>query len=413
MDVPLLDLKLQYAPLREEIQARIAAVCETQGFCLGPKVAELERELAAYCGANHAFGVSSGTDAQLVLLMALGIGPGDAVITTPYTFFATAGCIARLGATPIFVDIDLATYNISPEKIRDFLEEECSRLDDGSVLTREGLHVKAIIPVHLFGCCAEMNEIMHIGKEYGLHIMEDSAQSIGAEYPLETTDDARRVDVEHGGEVPLTGRCGSMAESSYFSFYPTKNLGAFGDAGMATCRDATLAATVDAMRNHGMAPRYFHSMIGGNFRMDAIQAVVLQAKLPHLDGWSDQRRENAALYRELFTAAGLTERITLPVEPYANRGLRHHHIYNQYVIRSSERDALKAHLQAAKIGCEIYYPLSLHEQECFRYLGYEKGDFPDSERAAAESLALPIFPELKPEQIEYVVQTIGDFFNRA
>lgn len=395
MEVPLLDLKLQYAPLRSEIQRRIAEVCETQGFCLGPKVVELESALADYCGANYAFGVSSGTDAQLAILMALGIGLGDAVITSPYTFFATAGCIARLGATPVFADIDPATYNLDPVKVREYLEEKCHRSSDGGVINDRGQTLRMIIPVHLFGCCAEMNAFRAIGAEYGLHIMEDSAQSIGAEYPLSDG---------------TAGRSGSMSESSYFSFYPTKNLGAFGDAGMATCRDADLAARIDALRNHGMAPRYYHSLVGGNFRMDAIQATVLQTKLPHLDDWSGARGENATRYRELFTATGLLQHLTLPIEPHAGHDLKHHHIYNQYVIRTPRRDELKAHLQANKIGCEIYYPLSLHQQECFAYLGYKKGDFPHSECATNETLALPVFPELRHDQQDYVVKKISEFF---
>lgn len=396
MEVPLLDLKLQYAPLRSEIQKRIAEVCDSQGFCLGPKVVELEGDLADYCGANFAFGTSSGTDAQLVILMALGIGPGDAIITTPYTFFATAGCISRLGATPIFADIDPATYNLNPVKVREYLEEKCHHNADGNLVNDAGQILRAIIPVHLFGCCAEMNAFRSIGAEYGLHVMEDSAQSIGAEYQLSDGS---------------AGRSGSMSESSYFSFYPTKNLGAFGDAGMATCRDADLAQRIDAMRNHGMSPRYYHSMIGGNFRMDAIQATVLLAKLPYLDDWSGSRTENAARYRELFSGADLLEHLTLPVEPHAGRDLKHHHIYNQYVVRTKKRDELKAHLQANRIGCEIYYPLPLHQQECFAYLGYTKGDFPESESASADSLALPIFPELRADQQEYVVEKIREFFS--
>ncbi len=396
MEVPLLDLKLQYAPLRTNIQRRIAEVCETQGFCLGPKVVELEQELADYCDAKFAFGVSSGTDAELLILMGLGIGPGDAVITSPYTFFATAGCIARLGATPVFADIDLATYNLDPVKVREYLEEKCHHAADGTVVNEAGLTIKMVIPVHLFGCCAEMNAFRAIGEEYGLHIMEDSAQSIGAEYPLSDG---------------TAGRSGSMSESSYFSFYPTKNLGAFGDAGMITCRDEGLAVRIEALRNHGMAPRYYHSLIGGNFRMDAIQATVLSAKLPFLDDWSAARNENAGRYRRLFTDAGLIEHLTLPVEPHAGHDhLKHHHIYNQYVVRTQKRDALKAHLQANKIGCEIYYPLSLHQQECFGYLGYRAGDFANSERAAAETLALPIFPELRHDQQDYVVENIANFF---
>ncbi len=395
MQVPLLDLKLQYAPLRNLIQARIAEVCDSQIFCLGPKVVELETALAEYCGSPFVFGTSSGTDAQLVILMAAGVGPGDAVITTPYTFFATAGCIARVGAIPIFADIDPATYNLDPVKVREYLETRCHHDADGALVNEAGLTLKMIIPVHLFGCCAEMNAFRAIGEEYKLHVMEDAAQSIGAEYKFAD------------GTV---GRSGSMTESSYFSFYPTKNLGAFGDAGMVTCRDAGLAARIDALRNHGMAPRYYHSLIGGNFRMDAIQAVVLQAKLPYLDEWSVARHDNAARYRSLFTEAGLLEHITLPVEPHAGHDLKHHHIYNQYVIRTSRRDELKAHLQAQRIGCEIYYPLSLHEQECFLWLGNKKGDFPESERAADETLALPIFPELTVAQQEVVVAAVRSFF---
>lgn len=376
MQVPLLDLKLQYQPLREQIRAAFDELANSQSLILGPKVEQLEKSVAAYCGASHAIGVSSGTDAELVVLMALGIGPGDAVITTPYTFFATAGCIARVGATPVFVDIDPATYNISVPLLKAALEKND--------------HVKAIIPVHLFGCCADMDGILSLGREYGVPVLEDAAQALGAQHPQ--------------------GGAGAIGEFGWFSFYPTKNLGAFGDAGMVTCRDSEMAAKIKSFRNHGMEPRYFHKWIGGNFRIDAIQAAVLNIKLPHLDAWSAARREHAAFYRKEFARLGLSETITLPVEPYSTSGLANHHIYNQFVIRAPRRDALREYLQKQGVGAEIYYPLALHQQECFAHLGYREGDFPESERAARESLALPIFPELTREQQTYVVETIRAFY---
>ncbi|MEA3212823.1 MAG: hypothetical protein QOE70_5880 [Chthoniobacter sp.] len=376
MQVPLLDLKLQYAPLRTQILAELEAVADSQGLILGPKVEAFEKAVAQYCGAGHAIGVSSGTDAELVLLMALGIGPGDAVITSTFTFFASASCVSRLGARPVFVDIDPATFNLSVPG----LEEALAR-------TR---NVKAIIPVHLFGCCADMHRILKLGAKHGVPVLEDAAQALGAEHPH--------------------GYAGALGQGGWFSFYPTKNLGAFGDAGMVVCEDGELAAKLRALRNHGMEPRYFHKWIGGNFRLDALQAAVLNVKLPHLDAWSAGRRARAAFYREEFARRELTGTVTLPAEPYAESGLPNHHIYNQFVIRAPRRDELRAHLAKSGVGTEIYYPLPLHLQECFRGLGYHEGDFPEAERAAKEALALPIFPELTELQQRYVVEQIGAFF---
>jgi dTDP-4-amino-4,6-dideoxygalactose transaminase len=379
MHVPLLDLKLQYAPLKALILAEIEAVADSQTLILGPKTEAFEMAVAAYCGAEHAIGVSSGTDAELALLMALGIGPGDAVVTTPYTFFATASCVTRLGARPVFADIDPVTFNISPGA----LEETLARTPNA----------KAIVPVHLYGQCADMEAILALGKKYGVPVLEDAAQALGARHPL--------------------GGAGAMGEAGWFSFYPTKNLGAFGDAGMVVCRDAALASRLRTLRNHGMEPRYYHALIGGNFRIDAIQSAVLSVKLPCLDGWSAGRRACAARYRAEFERLGLGETLTLPVEIFAPSGAKNHHIYNQYIIRAPRRDALRAHLSQAGIGTEIYYPLPLHLQECFRDLGYREGDFPESERAARESLALPIFPELTGEQQTYVAAQIAAFYRGA
>ncbi|MEI6714612.1 MAG: DegT/DnrJ/EryC1/StrS family aminotransferase [Verrucomicrobiota bacterium] len=376
MQVPLLDLKLQYAPLKAQILKEIEAVADSQHLVLGPQVDRLERAIEAYTGAPHAIGVSSGTDAQLVLLMALGIGPGDAVITTPYTFFATAGCVARLGARVVFADIDPVTYNISVES----LDATLAKTDN----------VKAIIPVHLYGCCADMEGIQSLASRYGVPVLEDAAQALGARHPL--------------------GAAGAIADAGWYSFYPTKNLGAFGDAGMVTCKDAALAAKIRSLRNHGMEPRYYHHSVGGNFRLDAIQAAVLNIKLPHLNSWGAGRRAKAEFYRTEFRKRGLNTALTLPVEPWANTGLEHHHIYNQFIVRAPKRDELRAHLQKAGIGSEIYYPLSLHQQECFANLGYQAGDFPESERAAKETLALPIFPELTDAQQMYVVEQIAAFY---
>lgn len=366
MPVPLLDLRRQYAPLKAQFLAAIEDVCDAQALVLGPKTEAFEISVAEYVGVPHAIGVSSGTDAELLILMALGVGPGDVVVTTPYTFFATAGCVARLGARVVFVDIDPATYNIDPQKLAEVLAK-----------TRG---VKAIIPVHLYGQCADMEPILALGREHGVPVIEDAAQALGARHAL--------------------GAAGAMGDAGFYSFYPTKNLGAFGDAGMVVCRDEALARKCRALRNHGMEPRYYHSMIGGNFRIDALQSAVLHVKLPHLDTWSAQRRAHAAAYREAFAGE---PRITLPREQWAESGVPNHHIYNQFIVRVPERDRVRAALTKAGVGSEIYYPLPLHLQECFASLGYRAGDFPEAEKAARETLALPIFPELTADEHREVV----------
>lgn len=377
MRVPLLDLKLQYAPLKTEILNAIEQVADSQHLVLGPQVEHLENAIASYTGAGHAIGVSSGTDAQLVLLMALGVGPGDAVITTPYTFFATAGCVERLGARIVFADIDPITYNLCPNALAEVLSKTPN--------------VKAIIPVHLYGCCADMEAICAIAARHSIPVLEDAAQALGAAHSM--------------------GAAGAIAEAGWYSFYPTKNLGAFGDAGMVTCKDSSLAAKIRSLRNHGMEPRYYHHAVGGNFRLDAIQAAVLNVKLPHLDHWGAGRRERAAFYRRTFAKSGLDQILTLPSEPWSQHGVQNHHIYNQFVIRVPNRDALRTFLSQAGIGSEIYYPLPLHLQECFKHLGHGPGAFPHSERAAQETLALPIFPELTEAQQSYVVDKIREFYN--
>jgi dTDP-4-amino-4,6-dideoxygalactose transaminase len=395
MRVPLLDLSEQYRVLAEPIRRELDEILRTQSFILGPKVEEFERALAEYCGAKHAIGVSSGTDALLAILMALGIGPGDAVVTTAYTFFATAGCIARVGATPIFVDIDPVTFNLSPSALAAFFQGRFHRNAQNQMVDFAGRIVKAIVPVHLFGLCCEMDAMNELAERYQCMVIEDAAQAIGAEYP------AREGRVRQAGTMSAVG-C--------FSFYPSKNLGAAGDAGMIVCDHDELAGRLRSFRQHGMEPRYFHHVIGGNFRIDAIQAAVLKVKLPYLNGWSAARRAVADAYREEFTQRNLTNRVTLPAEPYRDHGLTNHHIYHQYVIRTPQRDALQKHLAQRGIGSAIYYPLGLHEQKCFAHLGYRTGDLPETERAARETLALPIYPELAREMQVEVVAAIAEFF---
>ena len=394
MRVPLLDLSQQYAALAEPIRAQVEEVLSTQNFILGPKVEAFEAAVADYCGSPHAIGVSSGTDALLAVFMAMGLGPGDAVVTSDYSFFATGGCVARVGATPVFIDIDPVTYNISATALEQYLTESCRRDDDGSVRTPKGDKVRAIVPVHLYGLCCEMEPVLEIAARFGVEVIEDAAQALGSEYQLR-------------GKI---SKAGTMGNSGTFSFYPSKNLGAAGDAGMIVCQDEAFAKHVRHCRQHGMEPRYYHHFIGGNFRLDEIQAAILGVKLPHLDEWSAARRGVADNYREEFNRLGLTDRITLPAEPYRDRGLTNHHIYHQYVIRTPKRDALREHLTRKEIGTAIYYPLALHEQECFRYLGYRTGDFPEAERAARETLALPIYPELSREAQRYVAEAIAEFF---
>jgi dTDP-4-amino-4,6-dideoxygalactose transaminase len=394
MRVPLLDLGEQYAALAEPIGSAIDEVLATHRFILGPKVQAFEQAICAYCNAPHAVGVSSGTDALLAILMALGIGKGDAVITTPYTFFATAGCIARVGATPLFVDIDPETYNIRPSAVEEWITKNSHPDADGTWRTKTGETIRAILPVHLFGLCCDMDAMDEISQRFQLHLIEDAAQAIGAEFSF--------------GDAPA--KAGAMSEVGFFSFYPSKNLGAAGDAGMIVCREEKLAKKLRGLREHGMEPRYFHHVIGGNFRLDEIQAAILSVKLPHLEKWGADRRAAADFYRAEFTGVGLTDHITLPAEPYRERGLTNHHVYHQYVIRTSKRDALREHLSKREVETAVYYPLGLHEQTCFAYLGYKHGDFPDTERAACETLALPVYPEISRDAQRYVVSAIVEFF---
>jgi dTDP-4-amino-4,6-dideoxygalactose transaminase len=367
--VPLLDLKAQYRPLRDEIREAIDRVLESQHFILGPEVTALEEEIAAYSQCNYGIGVSSGTDALLVALMALEIKPGDEVITTPYSFFATAGSIARLGATPVFVDIDPQTYNIDPAKIEAKITP----------------HTRAIIPVHLYGQMAEMDSIMETARRHNLAVIEDAAQAIGAEY--------------------RGRRAGSIGDLGCFSFFPSKNLGGFGDGGMVVTNDAALAERVRILRAHGSSPKYYHKFIGGNFRLDALQAAVLRVKLQYLDEWTAARQRNAAAYRRLFADRSGESQIRLPADSVDGR-----HIYNQFVIRVPRRDDLLAFLKSRQIGSAIYYPLPLHLQECFASLGYRPGDFPVSEAAARETLALPIYPELTETMLEQVTAAVVAFY---
>lgn len=376
MQVPLLDLKEQYRTIKEDILETAREVFESQYFILGPKVKALEEEIAEYCSSAHAVGVSSGTDALLISLMAADIGYQDTVITSPYTFFATAGSVARCGARPVFVDIDPQTYNISPDLLEDNIKS----------MTRADLSkLKAVIPVHLYGQCADMAPILEVCEKHNLLVIEDAAQAIGAEYNRK--------------------RAGSMGDFGCFSFFPSKNLGAFGDGGMVTTNSEEFYAKLIKLRVHGSHPKYYHQLVGGNFRLDAFQAAVVSVKLKYLDRWTKARQENARHYRSLLETTGLTDRVQLPVEKETR------HIYNQFVIRVKEkRDALRQFLSDAGIGTEVYYPVPLHLQECFSALGYKKGDFPAAEHAALHTLALPIYPELSEDQMAYVVERIKAFF---
>ena len=372
MQVPLLDLKAQYRTIKAEVDQAVAEVFESQYFILGPKVQQCEEQLAQYCRCPHAIGVSSGTDALLMALMAEGIGPGDEVILPPHSFFATAGCGARVGARPVFVDVDPATYNLRPDLI------------EAAITPR----TRAIIPVHLFGQMADLDPILAVAARHNLIVVEDAAQAIGSEYKGR--------------------RAGSIGHYGCFSFFPSKNLGAAGDGGLITTLDAGRAEKLRVIRAHGSKVKYFHQIIGGNFRLDALQAAVVSVKLPHLDGWTAARQANAARYNELFRESGLVERklVSCPVEAPQRR-----HIYNQYTIRAERRDALQQHLTQAGIGNEIYYPVPFHLQECFAYVGGKPGDFPASEAAANSTLAIPVYPELTASQQEYVVATISAFYS--
>lgn len=371
MQVPLLDLKEQNLKLRPDIEAALGRVLDTNAFILGGEVAELEKELAEYCGTKYAIGCASGSDALLLAMMALDVGAGDEVITTPYSFFATVSAITRLGAIPVFVDIDPKTYNLDVEQVE-------------AKITGK---TKAIQPVHLYGQCADMMALLEVSAKHSIPLVEDAAQAIGAE--------------ENGV------RAGAMSEIGCFSFYPSKNLGGMGDGGFMTTNDDDLARILLALRVHGSEERYYHKWVGLNSRLDGFQGAVLRVKLPYLDGWSDQRKANADNYLRLFTDSGLAEQVGLPFERENAR-----HIYNQFVVRvPNRRDELRSFLTEQGIGTDVYYPVSLHLQECFAYLGYKEGDFPESELASRETLALPIFPELRPEQQGYVVENVAKFFS--
>jgi dTDP-4-amino-4,6-dideoxygalactose transaminase len=370
--VPMLDLKAQHETIAAEVEAAVKGVLDSQQFILGPEVRAFESEMASYCGVSYAVGCASGSDALLLALMACGVGPGDEVITSPFTFFATAGSVARLGATPVFVDIEPVDFNLDENRIESLITER----------------TRAIMPVHLFGQCADMDKINKIADRRGIGVIEDAAQAIGAEY-----------------KGIRAGRLGLMAA---FSFYPSKNLGGAGDGGLLTTNDPDLAERLRRYRAHGAKNKYFHEEVGINSRLDSLQAAILRVKLRYLDKWADARRANAARYKELFAESGLLEngQVELP-ESRADA----YHVYNQYVIRAKDRDRLKTYLKEEGIGTEVYYPLSLHLQECFKYLGYKSGDFPESERASEEALAIPIYPELEDEAQRYIVERITAFYS--
>ena len=367
MRVPLLDLKAQYASIKEEVRRAIDAVCESQLFALGPAVQELEEKIASYCGCEYAIGVSSGTDGLLVSLMALGIGEGDEVITTPFTFFSTAGCVVRVGARPVFVDVDRDSCNIDASRIEERITER----------------TRAIMPVHLYGQAAQMKAIREIAKRQKLAVIEDAAQAMGAS--------------QDGG------KCGNLGDCGCFSFYPTKNLGGFGDGGLVTTNDEELAAGIRILRDHGQNPRYFYKTVGGNFRLDGIQGAVLGVKLKYLDEWNEKRRQNAGLYDSLLAGSS----VGLPKIDANNTS-----IYHQYTVTVSKRDELQKYLAENGVGSAVFYPKPLHLQECFEGLGYKEGDFPVAEELCGEVLSLPIYPELRMEQIEYVAETVLRFYGK-
>jgi dTDP-4-amino-4,6-dideoxygalactose transaminase len=377
--VPLLDLKAQLAPIATEVKEAVIEVIESTNYIMGPKIEELEQKIADYCGAKESIAVSSGTDALLVALMALDVTHGDLVITTPYSFFASAGVVARLGATPVLVEIDADTFNMDPQKLAEWFDNNKDKASK----------VKAIIPIHLFGQCADMTPILEVANKYNIPVIEDSAQAIGATYP--TKDGVKKS--------------GSMGTIGCYSFFPSKNLGCAGDGGAVATNDPVLGEKLRRLRTHGAKPKYYHSMIGGNFRLDPIQAAVLLVKLPHLEKWHQMRRDNAHFYDETLNV----KQIKKPKLAYG----RQHHIYNQYVLLVDEkRDELRDFLTKNNVGNEVYYPVSFHEQECFQYLGYKKGDFPISEHNARHSLAIPIYPELNQDMQKYVVEKLGEFYSK-
>ena len=396
MRVPLLDLKEQLIPLRDEIVRKVTELIDSTGYILGDSVSQFEDNIAAYCQTRHAIGVSSGTDALLATLMALEIGPGDFVVTTPYSFIATLGCILRLGARPIFVDIDPVSFNIDPLKVAEVFA------GDQAIVQK----IKAIIPVHLYGQCADMTPIIDVAKQHNVSVVEDAAQAIGAAYPL------------HAGGKIVWQKAGNLGDIGCFSFFPSKNLGGIGDGGMIVLNDDALAEKIRIVRVHGGEPRYHHQIIGGNFRLDPIQAVALEVKLPHLPSWHQGRRRNAAIYNDLLAGTDLVTsgKVQLPVAQYKSLAdqevtLPDYHIYNQYVLRVENRDGLKEFLLKHDIVTEVYYPIPLHQQKCMT-LTDNAISLPEAEKAAVESLALPIFPELTEEMLSYVVEKIDDFYRR-
>lgn len=390
MNIPFLDLKQQYKSIQKEIDQKILEVVSSQKFVLGSEVEALEQEIAAYCQTGYAVGVSSGSDALIISLMAFDLDENDAVVTTPFTFFATAGAIARIKAKPIFCDIDEKSYNLDTEKLSELLESRSRARDVSSI--------KAIIPVHLYGQCVEMTPLLALAKKYELSVIEDAAQAIGSEYP--SPDGMRKA-------------C-SMGDVGILSFFPSKNLGGFGDGGMVLTDDEKLTQKLKLLRVHGSRNKYFYDIIGGNFRLDALQAAVLRVKLKHLDDWQRKRREKALHYDRIFTESSLVEEghIQVPEALYKGSGAEYFHTYHQYVIRARDRDQLQEFLEEKGVSTAIYYPLPLHLQKCFSYLGYKEGDFPVAEKAAHEVLALPIYPELSPEQQDYIVSCIRDFYNK-
>jgi len=391
MKVPLLDLQAQLQYLQDDLISAVTRVVKSTRYIQGPEVSAFEKEIADYCNVGYGIGVSSGTDALLVALMALGVGQGDRVLTSPYSFFATMGVILRMGAVPVFADINPKTYNIDSVKIAEILELDKKKT------------IKAVIPVHLYGQCADMTEIMRLSSQYQVPVIEDAAQAIGAEYSL----------VQNG--VVVQKKAGSMGLCGCFSFFPSKNLGGVGDGGMVITENKDFAEKLNLMRNHGAYPKYFHKLIGGNFRLDPIQAATLRVKLPYLNGWHNKRAENAANYNTLFADTSLiqNEKIVLPVSVYSRNALsdvkdHNYHIYNQYILRVKRRDALRNWLLTNDIGCEIYYPIPLHQQECLE--NYSNFSYPQAEKAARETIALPIYPELTPAMQSYVVDKIVKFY---
>jgi dTDP-4-amino-4,6-dideoxygalactose transaminase len=389
MNIPFLDLKAQYRSIQAEVDQKIKQVVESQRFILGEEVAQLEKELAVYCGAEHAVGVSSGSDALIISLMALDVGEGDYVVTTPFTFFATAGAVVRLRAVPLFCDIEEDSYNLDPDKLEALLARK--------VGDRDMSRVKAVIPVHLYGQLADMDRIQDLARRYKLSVVEDAAQAVGSEYP---------------GAAGVKRAC-TLGDMGILSFFPSKNLGGYGDGGMVLTDNRRLADKLRLLRVHGSTNKYFYEILGGNFRLDALQAAILRVKLKHLDDWHRGRQQKADHYRQGFTASGLVDSgaVRLPVERYRDLGICHYHTYHQYVIRVKEREALQTYLKEKNVPTAIYYPLGLHLQQCFSSLGYKLGDFPVTELASQEVLALPVYPELSTDQQDYIISSIQGFFD--